>query len=55
MPPDGGLHQRGGRLSDPQHMVMPQHSSLLVGGEVAGHPELGAAAALYVVLDTSQP
>ena len=45
VPPDGGLHQGGGRLADAQHMVVAQDARALVRGEVAGHPQVRPAAA----------
>ena len=45
MPADRDLHQGDGRLPDPEHVVVAQHARALVGGQVAGHPELGPAAA----------
>ena len=42
VPAGGDLHQRGGGLPDPEDVVVAQHPGALVGGEVAGHPELRA-------------
>ncbi len=49
MPAGGDLHQGGGGLPDPQDMVVPEDACALVGGEVAGHPEVRSAVAHPVV------
>ena len=45
VPAGGDLHQGGGGLPDPEHVVVAQDARALVGGEVAGHPEFRPAAA----------
>jgi hypothetical protein len=55
VPPDGGLHQCGGRLADAQDVVMPQHARLLVRSKVAGHPQFGPAAAVLVRIPAVGP
>ena len=45
MPTGGDLHQGGGRLPDPQHMVVAEDAGALVRGQVTGHPQIRPAAA----------
>jgi hypothetical protein len=42
------LHQGGGGLADAEDVIVPEDAFLLVRREVAGHPQFGAAAAVFI-------